>query len=164
MDHLRIPCTAWKRSNIHTWVGVMDLMKKWLMLDGYYPISEARYLSEEDIEKLNNGETINAKTYSGKYCFNIQNILEGGYDADYAIENDESVIWYEGGWDYGQYVEYDVEEEIPMMGLTFDLDNSDEFAKNLEDLFEDEAVIERKGDIFHMELENSQFVWLAMKE
>ena len=134
-------------------------------LDGFYPISEAGYLDEEEREKLNNGETIKSYTYSGKYCFNIQNVLDSGHDADYAIENNMDVIWYEGGWDYGKYIKYDVEEKLPMMGVTFDIDNSDEFAENLE-LFEldEEVMFEREGDIFYWML-NDQFpVYLAVHD
>ena len=149
--------------------GLNEEMADRYMMDRYYSISLAGDLDEEDRERLNNGEIIYSyeatANYDGEYGFSIRNVLEDGHDVDYAIKNDIDVIWYNGGWDYGKYINYDVEEEIPMMGVTFDVDNSDEFAENLELLeLEGEVVFEREGDIFNLKLDDSFPVYLAVHE
>ena len=65
-----------------------------------YEISKAGYLSSEDKELLNQGKTIQAESYSRRYCINIKNIINNGGTVETAIANDSKINWYEGGWDY----------------------------------------------------------------
>lgn len=92
-------------------------------LDERYEISEAGELSDEDKELLNQGQTIQASTYSYRYCINIANILENGGTVETAIENDSKINWYEGGWEYNNNIEKTKEEFLPLMGLSFDINN-----------------------------------------
>jgi len=114
------------------------------MLETKYPISEAGYLSEINKEELNAGKTINCDRYGGKYCISIQNILDEGGNIETAIENNSEITWYDGGWDYGPYVETERKEYLPMMGIAFDI-NSNKIIKQLIESFPEDKLNKRSG-------------------
>ena len=94
-------------------------------LDQMYTISEAGYLSEDDKNKLNEGETIESPDYRSSYCINIKNVLEKGGNIESAIANDSKINWYRGGWEYGKNIETTKEEVLPIIGMAFDINGSD---------------------------------------
>ena len=114
------------------------------LLDRYYPISEAGYISDENKEALNAGKTINCSTYNGKYCINIKNVLADGGNIETAIENNSDITWYDGGWEYGPYIESTKKEDLPMMGIAFDI-NSNKIIKQIIDKIPEEELNKRNG-------------------
>lgn len=120
-------------------------------LDERYSISEAGYLTQEEIDQLNEGETIQCRAFSYKYCIDIKNILEDGYDCQYAIDNASLINWFEGGWDYGPYLETTREELLPVMTLVADLNNSDPVDDLIDEAPED--VFEKHGDYYEFMFE-----------
>mgnify|MGYP001604901222 CR=1 FL=1 len=127
-----------------------------------YEISKAGYLSSEDKELLNQGKTIQAESYSRRYCINIKNIINNGMTVETAIENDSKINWYEGGWDYGKYIETTNEDLLPLMGLAIDI-NGNEMIKNLiEKIPEDE--ISKRSDYYEFTIDNRYPAYFTFNE
>lgn len=132
------------------------------LLDERYEISKAGYLSSEDKELLNQGKTIQAESYSRRYCINIKNIINNGRTVETAIENDSKINWYEGGWDYGKYIETTNEDLLPLMGLAIDI-NGNEMIKNLiEKIPEDE--INKRSDYYEFTIDNRYPAYFTFNE
>lgn len=132
------------------------------LLDKRYVISEAGYLSSEDKELLNQGKTIQCNKYSRRYCINIKNILDNGGTIETAIKNNDEINWYEGGWDYGKYVETTNEEYLPLMGLAIDINGSKIIKKLLEKIPEDE--INKRSDYYEFMFDNRYPAYFAFNE
>ncbi len=107
-------------------------------LDEMYKISKAGYLSTDDKELLNQGKTIKCSEYSNRYCINIRNILDNGGNIETAISNDSEINWYEGGWEYGRYIEKTEKTLLPIMGLAFDINGNKIIKKLIKKIPEDE--------------------------
>ena len=118
------------------------------LLDEGYEISKAGYLSPEDKQLLNQGKTIQAKTYDRRYCINIKDILDNGGTLETAIANDSKINWYKGGWNYGRYVETNDEAYLPLMSLAFDI-TGDKVIKKL--------VEKIPGDAIHKHSDHYEF-------
>ena len=112
--------------------------------EGLYVISEAGYLSDEDKELLDQGKTIRANTYNYRYCINIKNIIETGGNIETAIANNSKINWYEGGWDYGRYIESTREEILPKMSIAIDI-NDDKMIKELVDQIPEDEISKRSN-------------------
>lgn len=110
------------------------------LLNERYEISEAGYLSSKDKALLNNGEIIQTSNYSGKYCISIKNILKDGGTIETAIMNNDKIIWYEGGWEYGRYLETTNEEFLPLLGLAIDINGNDLIKELIDKIPEDEIT------------------------
>ena len=109
-----------------------------------YAISLAGYLSDADKELLDQGKTIQATTYNRRYCINIKNIIETGGNVETAIANNSKINWYEGGWDYGRYIESTREETLPKMSLAIDI-NDDKMIKKLVDQIPADEISKRSN-------------------
>ena len=133
-----------------------------VLLDKRYPISEAGYLSEEDMALLNQGKTIQCSKFNGKYCINILNVLEANGTLEFAIENDVDINWYEGGWEYGRNIEVTREEFVPLMGFAFDLDGDEVTKLLLEEIPEDE--IQKHDDYYEFLFDNRYPAYFAFNE
>lgn len=132
------------------------------LLDKRYEISEAGYLSSEDKELLNQGKTIQASTYNRRYCINIKNILDNGGTVQTAIENDSKINWYEGGWDYGKYIETTKEEFLPFMSMSFDIKGDKIIKKLVEKIPEDK--IHKRSNYYEFKFDNRYPTYLAFNE
>jgi len=132
------------------------------LLVGKYEISKAGYLSSEDKELLNQGKTIQAESYSRKYCINIKNILDNGGTIEMAIENDSKINWYVGGWDYGKYIETTNEEFLPLMGIAIDINDSKTIKKLIDKIPEDE--INKRSDYYEFTVYNRYPAYFAFNE
>lgn len=95
------------------------------LLDRRYPISEAGYISSEKKALLNQGKTVQVNSYNYQYCINIQNVLDNGGTVETAIASDVYVNWYEGGWEYGKYIENTAHGITPIMAVVCDLENDE---------------------------------------
>jgi hypothetical protein len=109
------------------------------LLNERYPISEAGYISSENRELLNQGKTIQANSFSKKYCINIKNILDNGGTIETAINNDSEINWFDGGWDYGKYLETTREDFLPLVGMAIDI-NGNDMVKELMDKIPEESI------------------------
>jgi len=132
------------------------------LLDKKYPISEVGYLSEEKKELLNQGETIKCGKFSGKYCINIKNILDNDGTIETAIENDSKINWYEGGWDYGKYIETTNEEFLPLMGMAIDIKDSKTIKKLIDKIPEGE--INKRSNYYEFTIDNRYPAYFAFNE
>ena len=132
------------------------------LLEDRYIISEAGYLSYEDKALLNQGETIQTESYEGRYCINIKNILEYGGTVESALYNDSEINWYEGGWEYGRYIETTNEELLPLMGLAIDI-NGDEVVKNIIDLIP-EGEINERSNYYELMIDNIYPAYFTFNE
>ena len=132
------------------------------LLDEKYKISYAGYLSSDDKELLNQGKTVQAGTYNGKYCINIKNILENGGNVETAIANDSKINWYLGGWDYGQYVETTKEEYLPLMGMVMDINDNKIIEKLIEKIREDE--INKRNNYYEFKIDDRYPFYLSFND
>jgi len=132
------------------------------LLDERYEISKAGYLSSEDKELLNQGKTIQAESYSRRYCINIKNIINNGGTVETAIANDSKINWYEGGWDYGKYVETTKEEYLPLMGLVMDINDKKIVKKLIDKIPEDE--INKRSDYYEFTIDNRYPAYFSFNE
>lgn len=132
------------------------------LLDERYEISKAGYLSTEDKELLNQGKTIQSESYSRKYCINIKNILDDGGTIETAIENDNKINWYEGGWDYGKYIKTTNEEFLPLMGMAIDINNSKTIKKLIDKIPESE--INKRSNYYEFTVDNRYPAYFAFNE
>lgn len=132
------------------------------LLDKRYEISEAGYLSSKDKELLNQGKTIQASTYNRRYCINIKNILDNGGTVQTAIENDSKINWYEGGWDYGKYIETTKEEFLPFMSMSFDI-KGDKIIKKLVEKIPEDGIYKR-SNYYEFKFDNRYPTYLAFNE
>lgn len=132
------------------------------LLDKRYEISLAGYLSSEDKELLNQGETIQANSYNRRYCINIKNILDNGGTVQTAIENDSKINWYEGGWDYGKYIETTKEEYLPLMSMSFDIKGDKIIKKLVEKIPEDQ--IHKRSNYYEFKFDNRYPAYFAYNE
>lgn len=132
------------------------------LLDNRYEISEAGYLSSEDKELLNQGRTIQANSYNRKYCINIKNILDNGGNVETAIANNSKINWYEGGWDYGKYIENTKEEYLPLMSMSFDIKGDKIIKKLVEKIPEDE--IYKRSNYYEFKFDNRYPAYFAFNE
>jgi hypothetical protein len=132
------------------------------LLDERYEISKAGYLSSEDKELLNQGKTIQAESYSRRYCINIKNIIDNGGTVEAAIANDSKINWYEGGWDYGKYVETTKEEYLPLMGLVIDINDKKIVKKLIGKIPEDE--INKGSDYYEFTIDNRYPAYFSFNE
>lgn len=132
------------------------------LLDQRYEISKAGYLSSQDKELLNQGKTIQASSYNRRYCINIKNILENGGNAQTAIANDSKINWYEGGWDYGKYIETTKKENLPLMSMTFDIKGDKVIKKLVEKIPEDE--IHKRSNYYEFKFDNKYPAYFAFDE
>lgn len=133
-------------------------------LEELHEISNAGYLSNSDKEKLNNGEAIKSDSYSGRYCISIQNILDDGEDVEFAIANDLPVIWYEDCWTYGKHITQIDTTLQPMMGLSFDIVDSETFKDYLDYHFVDENLLVPKGKYFTFLFDDAYPSYLSIKD
>lgn len=117
-----------------------------------YSIKLAGHLSTKEKELLNQGETIKCSEYSGRYCINIKNILESGGTVETAIENDDKIIWYEGGWEYGKFIETKSEEFTPIMGLAIDMNGDEVIKKIIKKIPENQ--MNKKSDYYEFKIGN----------
>ena len=117
-----------------------------------YPIKLAGYLSVKEKELLNQGKTIKCSEYSGRYCINIKNILENGGNVETAIENNNKIIWYEGGWEFGKFIENKRREFTPLMGLAFDMNGDQIIKKLIKKIPKDQ--INKRSDYYEIKLNN----------
>ena len=132
------------------------------LLDERYEISKAGYLSSEDKELLNQGKTIQAESYSRRYCIDIKNIINNGGTVETAIANDSKINWYEGGWDYGKYVETTKEEYLPLMGLVIDINDKKIVKKLIDKIPEDE--INKRSDYYEFTIDNGYPAYFSFNE
>lgn len=132
------------------------------LLDERYEISKAGYLSTEDKELLNQGKTIQSESYSRKYCINIKNILDDGGTIETAIENDNKINWYEGGWDYGKYIETKNEEYLPLMGLAIDINDTKTIKKLIDKIPEGE--INKRSNYYEFTVDNRYPAYFTFNE
>lgn len=132
------------------------------LLDERSEISKAGYLSSEDKELLNQGKTIQAESYSRRYCINIKNIINNGGTVETAIANDSKINWYEGGWDYGKYVETTKEEYLPLMGLVIDINDKKIVKKLIDKIPEDE--INKRSDYYEFTIDNRYPAYFSFNE
>jgi len=132
------------------------------LLEERYIISEAGYLSYEDKALLNQGETIQTESYEGRYCINIKNILEYGGTVESALYNDSKINWYEGGWEYGRYIETSNEELLPLMGLAIDI-NGDEVVKDIIDQIP-EGEINERSNYYELMIDNRYPAYFTFNE
>lgn len=132
------------------------------LLDERYEISEAGYLSSEDKELLDQGKTIQANSYNRRYCINIKNILDNGGTVQTAIANDSKINWYEGGWDYGKYIETTKEEYLPLMSMSFDIQGDKVIKKLVEKIPEDE--INKRSNYYELKFDNRYPAYFAFNE
>ena len=141
-----------------TWGHKFD-PKKGVPLNTKYRISEAGYISYDLKERLNAGETVKGSTSSGiDYCFNIEEILAKGGDIESAIAKDAKVQWFKGGWSYGKNTEVERTDFLPLLSLSFDLNNNN-FIKDLIDKIEGNIV--KNGDYYEFSFENRYPSFLA---
>ncbi len=132
------------------------------LLDERYEISKAGYLSSEDKELLNQGKTIQAESYSRRYCIDIKNIINNGGTVETAIANDSKINWYEGGWDYGKYVETTKEEYLPLMGLVIDINDKKIVEKLIGKIPEDE--MNKRSDYYEFTIDNRYPAYFSFNE
>ena len=132
------------------------------LLDRRYTISEAGYLSSENKELLNQGKTIQTSTYNGRYCINIRNILDNGGSVQTAIENNSEINWYEGGWDYGKYIDVTKEEYLPLMSMSFDIQD-DKVIRTLIKNIPDE-IIQKRNNYFEFKINNRYPAYFTFNE
>jgi len=132
------------------------------ILEERYEISKAGYLSSEDKELLNQGKTIQAESYSRRYCIDIKNIIDNGGTVETAIANDSNINWYEGGWDYGKYVETTKEEYLPLMGLVIDI-NDKKIVEKLIDQIPD-YEINKHSDYYEFTIDNRYPAYFSFNE
>lgn len=132
------------------------------LLDKRYEISKAGYLSSEDKELLDQGKTIQANSYNRRYCINIKNILDNGGTVQTAIANDSKINWYEGGWDYGKYIETTKEEYLPLMSMSFDIKGDKIIKKLVEKIPEDE--IHKRSNYYEFKFDNRYPAYFAFNE
>lgn len=132
------------------------------LLDRRYTISEAGYLSSENKELLNQGKTIQTSTYNGRYCINIRNILDNGGSVQTAIENNSEINWYEGGWDYGKYIDVTKEEYLPLMSMSFDIQD-DKVIRTLIKNIPDE-IIQKRNNYFEFKVNNRYPAYFTFNE
>ena len=132
------------------------------LLEERHIISEAGYLSYEDKALLNQGETIQTESYEGRYCINIKNILEYGGTVESALYNDSKINWYEGGWEYGRYIETSNEELLPLMGLAIDI-NGNEVVKDIIDQIP-EGEINERSNYYELMIDNRYPAYFTFNE
>ena len=132
------------------------------LLEERYIISMAGYLSYEDKALLNQGETIQTESYEGRYCINIKNILEYGGTVESALYNDSEINWYEGGWEYGRYIETTNEELLPLMGLAIDI-NGNEVVKDIIDQIP-EGEINERSNYYELMIDNRYPAYFTFNE
>ena len=132
------------------------------LLDDKYEISKAGDISEENMALLNEGKTIQAESYSGKYCINIKNILDQGGNAESAIASDSKINWYEDGWEYGNNIETTKTEYLPIMGLAFDINDSKIIKQLIEKIPEEE--IKKRSSYYEFSFANRYPTYLAFDE
>lgn len=132
------------------------------LLDEKYEISKAGYLSSENKMLLSQGKTIQAKSYSRKYCINIKNILDNGGTIESAISDNSKVNWYEGGWAYGKHIETTKEEFLPLMGLAIDVNDSKMIKELMEKIPEDK--ITKRSNYYEFQFDNRYPVYFAFNE
>ena len=135
-----------------------------VLLDEKYEISKAGDLSTEDKELLNQGKTIQCREFSRRFCINIKNILDNGDTIETAIKNDEKINWYEGGWEYGPYIEETGKENVPLMGMTMDLNGNKTMKKLVKKMLEENEEIKKRGDYYETKLDRKYPVFLAFDE
>jgi len=132
------------------------------LLDARYDIRQAGYLSSENKELLNQGKTIQATDFSGKYCINIKNIIDNGGTIETAIENNSLINWYKGGWDYGRYIVTTKEEYLPLMGLVIDINDKETVEKLISKIPEDE--INKRNDYYEFTIDNRYPSYFSFNE
>lgn len=132
------------------------------LLEKKYKISEAGYLSQDEKTSLSNGETIVCQKFSRKYCISIKNILDNGGTLETAIKNDSEIVWYEGGWEFGQNIETTVKEYLPLMGFAFDLNNKKIIDKLMKKIPEDE--IQKRSNYYEFKFDNKYPTYFAFNE
>jgi len=132
------------------------------LLDKRYEISQAGNISSEDEELLNQGKTIKCSKYSERYCINIKNVLDNGGTVETAIENNSKINWYEGGWEYGKYVETTNEEFLPLMGLAIDINGDKIIEKLIEKIPESE--INKLSNYYEFKINNRYPAYFTFNE
>jgi len=132
------------------------------LLDKRYEISKAGKLSLKDMELLDQGKTIQANSYNRRYCINIKNILDNGGTVQTAINNNSKINWYEGGWDYGKYIETTIEEYLPLMSMSFDIKGDEIIEKLVEKVPEDE--IHKRSNYYEFKFDNRYPAYFAFNE
>lgn len=132
------------------------------LLDERYDIGQAGYLSSENKELLNQGKTIQATDFSGKYCINIKNIIDNGGTIETAIENNSLINWYKGGWDYGRYIVTTKEEYLPLMGLVIDINDKETVEKLISKIPEDE--INKRNGYYEFTIDNRYPAYFSFNE
>jgi len=121
-------------------------------LDELYPISRAGDLTEIEKTALNEGKTIQCNNSDGQYCINIKNILDNGGSVYTALQNDDLINWYEGGWDYGRYKEKVREDYLPVMSMAIGVKNKEKLENILDTLAS--TKIKDKGAYYEFSLFN----------
>jgi len=127
-----------------------------------YEISQAGYLSVENKELLNQGETIQAREYNRRYCINIKNIIDNGGTIESAIRNNDKINWYEGGWEYGKNIETTEEELLPLMGLVIDINDNKMIKKLIKIMPEDK--ITKRGTYYEFTFDDRYPSYFAFNE
>jgi hypothetical protein len=79
-----------------------------------------------------------------------------------AIANDSKINWYEGGWDYGKYIETTNEEYLPLMSMAFDIEGDEIIKKLVEIIPEDE--IHKRSNYYEFKFDNRYPAYLAFNE
>jgi hypothetical protein len=134
------------------------------MYSDKYTISLAQgTFSEEEKRILNQGGTIKAYSSGRTYCINIQNVLDQGYDLDYAINNDSKINWFKTGcWGYDKF-EKTKNETLPMVTFAFDLNKNKSFKTVIELMVESGDLI-KSGDYYEFRLDGEFPTYLIYDE
>jgi len=134
------------------------------LLETKHTIDNAGTLSSEQKRLLNQGKTIQTPKYP-RNSINIKNVLDRGGNVEEAIEQNMAVIWYEGGREYGRYVEKTKKEYLPLMGMSMDLNGNKMMKKLVKKMSENNNnEIKKRGDYYETKFENRYPLFFAFNE
>lgn len=124
------------------------------------PISTAGYISYEDKLSLNEGKTVQTTAYPD-YSINIQNILDAGGSIESAIEYDDNVIWYYGGWEWGA-IPVESQVLLPLVSMTIDIDGDETMYEIIQTISDSSMV--NHGYYYEFEADGGYTVYLAYND